>query len=181
GIARFDFVFLDVNRGVVIVLYQLFADENSVFKVVAAPWHKGHQYVAAKSQFTAVSARTVRKNLLFLYAIAYANQRLLVDTSVLVGTLELGQCVDVCSNFAAQYAGVVGLDTNNDAFGIDLVDDAIAFAEHNRARIASGNTLHARTDERSLTTNERHALTLHVRTHQRAIGVIVFKKWNQAG
>src|SRR5262249_41456978 len=37
GVARFDFVFLNVNRGVVVVLYQLFADQDRVFKVVSAP------------------------------------------------------------------------------------------------------------------------------------------------
>src|ERR1700674_4297576 len=37
GVARFDFVLLDVNRGVVIVLDQLFADQDGVFEVVAAP------------------------------------------------------------------------------------------------------------------------------------------------
>src|SRR6266478_214665 len=37
GVARFDFVLLDVNRGVVVVLHQFFADENGVFEVVAAP------------------------------------------------------------------------------------------------------------------------------------------------
>src|ERR1700674_4029108 len=37
GVAGFDFVLLDVNRGVVIVLDQLFADQDGVFEVVAAP------------------------------------------------------------------------------------------------------------------------------------------------
>jgi len=43
GVARFDFVLLDVDRGVVIVLDQLFADEDGVFKVVTAPGHEGDE------------------------------------------------------------------------------------------------------------------------------------------
>src|SRR6266851_3074727 len=73
GVARFDFVLLDVNRSVVVVLNQLFADQDGVFEVVAAPWQKGHQHVAAESEFTALRARTVGKNLALLHAVAHAN------------------------------------------------------------------------------------------------------------
>src|SRR5262249_39917449 len=59
GVARFDFVLLDVNRSVVIVLHQLFADQDRVFEVVSSPWHEGHQHVAAERQLAAVGARTV--------------------------------------------------------------------------------------------------------------------------
>src|SRR5882762_6038924 len=41
GVARFDFEFLDVDRSVVIVAYQLFRNENRIFEVVSAPWHEG--------------------------------------------------------------------------------------------------------------------------------------------
>src|SRR6202790_3032226 len=37
GVARFDFILLDVDGGVVIILDQFFADEDGVFKVIAAP------------------------------------------------------------------------------------------------------------------------------------------------
>ena len=70
GVARFDFILFDVNRSVVVVLHQLFADQNGVLKVVSTPWHERHQHVAAKSQFTAVGARTIGQNLLLLHAVA---------------------------------------------------------------------------------------------------------------
>jgi len=76
-IARFDFVFLDVNRGVVIVLDQLFADEDGVFQSCkTAPGHESDEHVAAKSEFAAIGARAVGKNLLLLDAVADANERL---------------------------------------------------------------------------------------------------------
>src|SRR6266849_2108987 len=181
GVARFNFILFDVNRGVVILFDQLFANENRVFKVVSAPWHERHQHVAAKSQFTAVGARTVGKNLLLLHAVAHANDWLLVNASVLVRTLELGQGVDVRANFTAQYAGVVGLHANDDALGVHLIHDAVPLAKHDRAGIARRNALHAGADQRSFSANQRHALTLHVRTHQRAVSVVVFEEWNQAG
>src|SRR5207237_7736513 len=74
GVARFDFVLLDVNRGVVIVLDQLFADQDGVFEVVAAPGQEGYENVAAESQFTALRAGAVGKNLALLHAVAHPNQ-----------------------------------------------------------------------------------------------------------
>src|SRR5204863_787752 len=95
GVPRFDFVLLDVNRSVVVVLDQLFADQDGVFEVVAAPGHEGHEHVAAKSKFTALRARTIGKNLALLHTVADSNQRLLADTSVLVRTLEFDELIDV--------------------------------------------------------------------------------------
>ena len=63
GVARFDFELLDVNGGVVVLLDQLFADQDGVFKVVAAPGHEGHQNVAPERQFAAIGARARRPGL----------------------------------------------------------------------------------------------------------------------
>src|SRR4029077_1673314 len=63
GVARFDFVLLDVDRSVVIVLDQLFADEDGVFEVVPAPGNEGDENIAAEGEFTAIGARTVGKHL----------------------------------------------------------------------------------------------------------------------
>ena len=95
GVARFDFVLLDVNRGVVILFDQLFADEDGVFEVVPAPGKEGDQHVAAKREFAAIRARAVGQHLPLLHAVARANQRLLADAGVLVRALELREQVDV--------------------------------------------------------------------------------------
>jgi len=68
---------------------------------------------------------------------------------------------------------VIGFDAHDDAFGVDLVNDAVALAENDRAGIASGNALHAGADKRSFSANQRNALALHVGTHERAVGVVV--------
>ncbi len=57
GVAGFDFILLNVDRGVVVVLDQLFADEDGVFEVVPAPWHESHEHVAAEAEFAAIGAR----------------------------------------------------------------------------------------------------------------------------
>ena len=66
GIARFDFELFDMDRGVVIVLDQLFADHDRVFEVVAAPGHERHQHVAAESQFASFGARTIGQHVALL-------------------------------------------------------------------------------------------------------------------
>src|SRR6266699_1379990 len=181
GVARFDFVLLDVDGSVVIVFDQLFADQNGVFEVVPAPGYEGHQHVAAKGQLTALRAGTVGQNLAFLHAVAHANQRLLADASVLVRTLEFDELIDVRAHFAAQHAGVIGFHAHDDALGVDLIDDAFAFAEHHRAGIARRDALHPSADERRFSLDERHRLALHVGTHERAVGVVVLQERNQAG
>src|SRR6266851_4050777 len=181
GVARFDFVLLDVNRSVVVVLDQFFADQDSVFKVVAAPREERHEDVAPQGQLAAIGTRTVRENLGLLDAVAHAHQRFLADASVLVRTLELDELIDVRAHFAAEHAGVIRLHAHDDALGVHLVDDAFALAQHDGAGIASGDALHARAHQRSLAADERHGLALHVRAHQRAVGVVVLEERDEAG
>ena len=166
GVARLDFVFLDVDRGVVVVLDQLFADQDGVFEVVAAPGKERDQDVAAQRQFAALGARPVGQHLALTDAVAHADQRLLVDAGVLVRALELDELVDVGADFAGEHAGVVGFDAHDDALGVHLVDDAVAAADDHRARIARGDAFHAGADQRSFPADQRHGLALHVRTHR---------------
>src|SRR5260370_76237 len=106
GVARLDFILLDVNRSVVVVLDQLFTDQDGVFEVVAAPREEGHENVAAKSEFAALRAGTIGKNLALLHAVAHANQRLLADASVLVRTLEFDQLINLRADFTAEHTSV---------------------------------------------------------------------------
>src|SRR5208283_4111629 len=175
GVAGFDFVLLDVDGGVVIVLNELFADEDGVLKVVAAPGQEGDKNVAAQAEFAAVGARAVGEDLRGPDAITHANE------SVLVGALEFGERVDVSAHFPAEHTGVVAFDADDDALGIDLIDDAVALAEDHGAGIARGDAFHAGADEGGFATNQRHGLALHVGTHQGAVGVVVLQERNQAG
>src|SRR5579864_6066372 len=92
-VPRFDFVFLDVNGSIVVVLDQLFADQDGVLEVVPAPGHERDQDVAAQRQFPAIGARAVGQHLPLPDAVSHADERLLVDAGVLVGTLEFDELV----------------------------------------------------------------------------------------
>src|SRR5436309_1220808 len=181
SITRFDFILLDVNRGVVIVFDQFFAHEDGVLEVVAAPGEKRHENVAAKREFATFGAGAVGQNLTLLLAVANANERLLADACVLVGELDFRQLVDIRAHFAAEHPGVIGFDAHDDAFGVHLIDNAFAFAEHDRAGVARGDALHACADQRRFAADDRHGLALHVGTHERAVGVVVLEERDQAG
>ena len=74
---------------------------------------------------------------------------------------------------------VFAFDAHDDAFGVDRIDDAVAAGEYHRAGVASRDPFHPRADNRRLRTEQGHGLALHVRAHQRAVGVVVFQERNQ--
>src|SRR5579863_7789255 len=120
GIAGFDFEFLDMDGGVVILFHQLFGDQNRVFEVVSTPRHESHQHVAPERQFATVGARPVGNDLAFHDALSAFDHRLLVDTGVLVRALELGQLINIAAHFSRKLPWMVlAFHAHDDAFGIN--------------------------------------------------------------
>ena len=181
-VPRFNLVLFNVQRRVIVLPHQLFADENGILEVVATPGHEGHQDVASQTQLALLRARSVGDHLPLVHALALTDNRFLVDAGILVGALELGELIDVGAHFARQLRRVVfALDTHDDALGIDRVNDAVTTCQHHRTGIARGNAFHSRADKRSFGNQQRHRLALHVGPHQGAIGVVVLKERNQRG
>src|SRR5690606_6447521 len=112
-------------------------------------------------------------------AFADLNERTLVDTGVLVRTLELDQRIDIGRHLARAGAvdAVVGLD--DDAFRIDVVDHAVTLGDNDRTGIACGDALHAGPDIGRFGTQKRNRLTLHVRAHESTVGVVILKERNE--
>ena len=106
------------------------------------------------------------------------DQRTLVDAGVLVRALELHQAVDVDAGLARIE---VFRRADNDTRRVDLVDDAAAAGADGGAGVAGDDRLHAGADERRLGAHQRHGLTLHVRAHQRAVGVVVLEERDERG
>ena len=109
-----------MDRGVVVFLDQLFADDNGVFEVIAAPGHKGHENVATQRQLAFVGARPVGQNIALSNPLPLVDDRLLADTGVLIGALKFGHRVDVRAHLAGKLALLgIALHTHNDALAID--------------------------------------------------------------
>ena len=120
GVAGLNLELLDVNGSVIVVFNHLLGNQDGVFKVVTAPGHEGHQHVASQRQLAMVCAGTVSDDLAFQHPVALLHDGLLVDAGVLVGALELGELINVATNFARKLSGMVlAFDANDDAFGIN--------------------------------------------------------------
>src|SRR6185295_10814389 len=128
GVARFDLEFFDMNRSVVVVFDETLRNEDRVFKVVTAPRHEGDEHIAAERQFPLIRARTIRQHLPFQNAVALADDRLLIDAGVLVGSLEFRQRVDIGADFARKVTVFRRLDAYDNSLGIDRIDDAVSAA-----------------------------------------------------
>ena len=146
--------------------------------VVAVPRHEGDDDVLAERQFAHIGRRTIGDDLALADRVAHLHQRTLVDAGVLVRALELAHAVDVDARIARFQ---VFRRAHNDTLRIDLVDDARALRHDGRTRIAGHDFFDAGADQRRLGLQQRHRLTLHVRAHQRAVGVVVFKERDQRG
>ncbi len=59
------------------------------------------------------------------------------------------------------------------------IHNAVALGQNHGARIARGDALHARAYERRFGNKQRHRLPLHVRAHERAVGVVVLEERHQ--
>ena len=114
----------------------------------------------------------------FLTVIAHLHQRTLVDAGVLVRALELHQAVDVDARLGRIE---IFRGAHDDTRRVHLVDDAGAARRDRGARVARDRAFHAGADERRLGANQRHRLALHVRAHQRAVGVVVLQERDERG
>ncbi len=167
-----------MNRGEDVVLHDALADEDRVLIIVAVPRHEGDEHIFAERQFAELGRWAVGDDVAGADHVADLHQRTLVDAGRLVRALELLQAIDVDARLA-------GLDhvgrADDDTRRVDLVDHAAAARRDRRARIAGDGAFHAGADHRRLGAEQRHRLTLHVRSHQRAVGVIVFEERDQRG
>src|SRR5690606_13501220 len=158
---------LDVNRGVDVVLDDALGDEDRVLEVVATPRHERDDDVLAEGELAHVAGRAIRDDVADLHAVAGANDGALVVTGALVGALELQQAVDVREGPGF----TLGLD--DDARRVDRLDDAVALRDETDARVTRDAVLDPRADDRRVRADRRNGLALHVRAHERAVGVIV--------
>src|SRR6185312_4286286 len=173
GVTRHHLEFLDVNGGEHVFLHDPLGEQDRVLEVVAVPRHERDEDVAAERELAELGRGTVGDDVALLNLIAHLHQRTLVDAGVLVRALVLHQPVDIDARL-----GRVGLAgrADDDTGRVHLVDDAGAARRDRGARVTGDNAFHAGADERRLGANERHRLALHVRTHQRAVGVVVLEE-----
>ena len=104
-----------------------------------------------------IGARTVGNHLSFGDPLVLLHDRLLVDASVLIGPLELGELIDIAAHLARQLSRMMlALDSDNNAFGVDRIDDAVALGQDHSSGIASGDAFHSSPDDRRFRAQQRN-------------------------
>jgi len=79
-------------------------------------------------------------------------------------------------------AGIlVTVHTNDNALRVDVVDRAGAPGDDHGPRVTGRDVLHAGADKRRAGAEQRHRLALHVRSHERAVGVVVLQERDERG
>ena len=92
-VARFNFVFLDMDRGINIIFYKALVDQNGVLVVVALPCHEADEHVAPKADLAARRRRAVGDHLPDGNFLALFDNWALIDAGSLVGAHKLDQVV----------------------------------------------------------------------------------------
>ena len=169
--------FLNMNRGETIFLNHTLGDEDGVFEVVAVPRHERYAHVLTESQFTKVGGRTVCQHVAALNWLTQGHARHLIDAGVLVRTGVLGQVIDVDTCFARVHLIFVNFD--NDTGCIDVLYGTATLSNCSNTGVDGNSTFHTGTNQRLISAQSRNRLTLHVRTHQCTVGVIVFQERDQ--
>ena len=174
GVTRHHHEFFDVDGGVAVFSHHTLADQNRVFKVVTVPRHERDQHVLAQGQFTEVGRCAVSNHVQLGNFVAAFDDRALVDVGVLVGALVFDEVVDVYTDFTG--LGFCIIHTHHDTGCVNIVDYAAAACSHHSARVDRRHALDTGTDKRFFSAQNRHRLALHVRTHQRAVRVVVLEE-----
>ena len=165
-----------MDRGKYVFCNHPFGQQNSIFIVIAVPWHESDENVTSKSQITKIGRRTVSNDIALLDVVANTNQRTLVDTSRLVGTLEFMQTI----NINARLCRIKILRcANNNTRCINLINNASTFGCNCCTRVTGNDRFHTGSDKRCFGANQRHSLTLHVGPHQSSVCIVIFKERNK--
>ena len=177
GVTGHTCQFLNVDGGETIFLNHTLGDEDGVFEVVTVPRHERYAHVLTERQFTEVGGRTVCQHVAALNWLTQRYTRHLVDTGVLVRTGVFGQVINVDTCFARVHLVFVNFD--NDTGSIHVLNSTATFSNCSNTGVNGNSTFHTGTNQRLISTQSWNGLTLHVRTHQCTVGVIVFQERDQ--
>ena len=187
GVADVQLELLDVDRRVDVVLDQALGEDDGILEVVPVPRHERDEHVRAERELAELGAGAVGEDVAGLDLLAELDDRALVDGGVLVGAPVLLDAVAVLlrealeRHVAALLTLLRGAGIDEDLVGGHAGDGPGAFCDDHGAGVARDDFLETRAHQRRLRVEERHALALHVGTHQRAVRVVVLEERNERG
>src|SRR5699024_1782211 len=137
---------------------------NGILTVISSPRHKSYQQIPSKRKLTLIRSTAIGQRFAFTHFVAHFYNRLLVDGSALVRTLEFRQLILL--NSIVKVTVLFLLRTfvlHMDLFGADVDHFAIFFGRYSSAGIFSRTVLKSCTNHRCFRAKQRHGLTLHIR------------------
>jgi len=165
-----------VDRGENIVLDNALTDENGVLIVVAVPRNEAYKNVASERQLTTLCCGTVSQHFTGLNMLAERYDRLLVETGILVGSLVFLHLVGI------QLAlNLCRIRLNHHTVGAYIRNRSTSLGLYQYTTVIRGLAFHAGTHTRGFGEYKGNRLTLHVRTHQGSVGIVVLKERNKGG
>src|SRR5256885_2115997 len=171
-VAGLGLVLLDVDRRELVVLDDAVRKDDRVLVVAALPGHERDEDVLAERELALVGGVAVGEDLRLFDTIADGHDGPLVEARALVRAHELLEAV-------AERVARVLLDP--DLGSCDRTHYA-GRARHNYLTGVTGRAvLNARSDDRRLGAHDRNGLTLHVGSHEGAVGVVVLEERDERG
>ena len=168
GLPNLHIKIFDVNGGEGVVLHKLLGDHDCVFEVVTVKRVEGDQNVLAQTQLTLHGGGTVGDDLSLFHALAQLHNGLLRVAGTFVQATEFQQLVLI---------GVV----DNNALGINEGDFSGVGSTNGHSRVDTGRFLHTSGNPRHFRLEQWHGLTLHVRTHEGPVGIVMLQERNHGG
>ncbi len=160
----------DVDAGEFVLAQQRLADEQRIFVVAAGPGEESAQHVVTERKVAVSGRRAVGDHITAADELALGHDRPLIDARRLIGAVVFAQAVD---------AFVTVGRADDDAVALRADDFALDIRQEHLAAVVGRQVFHARAHDRDIRREQRHRLALHVRSHERAVGVIVLQEGDQ--
>src|SRR6266568_2538165 len=179
GVARHYRQLLDVDRGIAVIRHDSLGNQDRILEIETVPGHESDQHVLPQRELAHVGRGTVGHHVALGDALAGLHQGSLIDVGVLVRPRVFHQVVDIDADVSRD--GLVVVDAHHDPARIDVIDHAAAQGLNRRARVHRDGAFDPRADERLLRPQAGDGLALHVRAHQRAVGVVMLEERDERG
>ena len=159
-----------MDGGIYILLNQTLRQKNGILVVVAFPGHEADQRVFAQTDLTVAGGRTICDNLASFDMVILVYNRFLIVAVGLVTSLEFCQMVYIAVS--------IGISLDDDLVGSGALNHTGILCNDTHTGVNSclrGNT---GIDNGSLGGQKRYRLTLHVRSHQSTVRIVVLQERN---
>ena len=180
GVANLGALLDNVKGGQVVLFHEAAGDEDGVLVVVPSPGNETDQEVLTQGQLSFVGTGVVGDDLPRLDPVTLLDDGPLGHHGVLVRASILQEVVEVGSDGDVPHLLLpFVLDLDDDSLGVDLLDDTGPSGNHDGSATAAGDRFDSGPHHGGVGPDQGDRLTLHVRTHEGTVGVVVLQEGDE--